>query len=394
MTFVRQALLTIAVIAAVLVLWARFVPASQPWLDRIGLLQPMTQIGIVATPPTEGAAPAARGGPPGGGARPPVRVIATQPVPTVMNDLVTAIGTAQALRSVVVSPEVKGKVVRLYASPGDKVQSGDLLVELDSQAARIAVDRAGLVLRDAQATVARLERLTTSGAVSDVQRQDAELALRTAELGERQAAYDLAQHRITAPIAGWIGILGLDVGDQVSPGDMITQIDDRSRVIVEFRVPERVVRSMALGAAVTATPLGGDGDAVSGTISAIDNRVDVASRSLRVQALVPNADDNLRSGMALSISLALTGDTHPAVDPLAVQWGSDGAFVWILRDGKASQLPVRILQRNSDAVLVRADFQPGDLVVNEGVQSLRPGADAEAVTPGTASADAPERPKT
>lgn len=387
MGLAKQALITIFVVALVLVLWAVFVPAAQPFLEGLGLLEPMARMGILSTEPAAGAgAPQGRPGGAGGAAR----VIAAEPVATVMNDIVTAIGTAQALRSVVLTPEVRGKVMRLNASPGDKVTQGDLLLELDSEAARIAVDRAELMRSDAEATVTRLERLTNSGAATDVQRQDAQLALRTAELALRQATFDLEQHRIIAPISGWIGILGVEEGDQVAPGDEITQIDDRSRVIVNFRVPERVVSNLILGGEITAIPLGGDGDAVTGKISAIDNRVDVASRSLRVQAEIANQDDRLRSGMAFGITLRIAGETHPAVDPLSVQWGSDGAFVWVVREGKASQLPVRILQRNSDAVLVRAEFQPGDVVVIEGVQALRPGADAEAVTPGAISADSPK----
>ncbi|TKA95165.1 efflux RND transporter periplasmic adaptor subunit, partial [Cereibacter changlensis] len=233
-----------------------------------------------------------------------------------------------------------------------------------------------------------------SGAVTDLQRQDAELALRTAELALRQAEFDLAEHRITAPVAGSVGLLAVEEGDQVNPGDEITQIDDRSSVIVNFRVPERVVGSLRIGAPVSATPLAVGGVEAEGRISAIDNRVDVSSRSLRVQAAIPNAEDRLRSGMAFSITLRLEGETHPAVDPLSVQWGSDGAFVWIARDGKASQLPVSILQRNSDSVLVRAEFLPGDQVVIEGVQALRPNIDVAPITRSAAPGAEPSSPKT
>lgn len=85
--------------------------------------------------------------------------------------------------------------------------------------------------------------------------------------------------------------------------------------------------------------------------------------------------------MAFRIALEFTGAEFPAVDPLAIQWGAEGAFVWAVREGRALRLPIRILQRNADAVLVEADFAPGDLVVTEGVQSLRPGAEVQ-LAPG------------
>ncbi len=92
-----------------------------------------------------------------------------------------------------------------------------------------------------------------------------------------------------------------------------------------------------------------------------------------MRASFDNADDLLRAGMAFSIAMRFPGDTLAAVDPLAVQWSADGAYVWVSDDGKARQVPVRIVQRNNDAVLVDADLAPGTMVVTQGVQLLRPG---------------------
>jgi RND family efflux transporter MFP subunit len=137
---------------------------------------------------------------------------------------------------------------------------------------------------------------------------------------------------------------------------------------------------VGLGTSVTATAISQPGSATLGHVIAVDNRVDEASRTLRVQAEIENRDDRLRSGMAFRIDLAFPGVEHPAIDPLSIQWGSDGAFVWVVREARAERLPIRILQRNEDHVLVEADILPGDLIVTEGVHLLRPGSDV-AVTP-------------
>ena len=92
-----------------------------------------------------------------------------------------------------------------------------------------------------------------------------------------------------------------------------------------------------------------------------------------MRASLDNADDLLRAGMAFSIAMRFAGETFPAVDPLAIQWSAEGAYVWTGADGRAMQVPVRIVQRNNDFVLVDADLEPGTLVVTEGVQLLRPG---------------------
>jgi len=67
------------------------------------------------------------------------------------------------------------------------------------------------------------------------------------------------------------------------------------------------------------------------------------------------------------------GQTYPAVSPLAILWGSDGAYVWQIEDGKAKRVPVRIIQRNTETVLIDAEIDSGDMVVTEGTQSVSEG---------------------
>ena len=117
---------------------------------------------------------------------------------------------------------------------------------------------------------------------------------------------------------------------------------------------------------------------LTGEVSAIDSVIDRASRTLLVQGRVPNADDQLRAGMAFSVSLTFVGDPFLAIPPLAVQWSSDGPFVWAVREGKAHQVAVEIAQRNSNSVLVLSEgLTAEDVVVTEGVQTLREGGDVQ-----------------
>jgi RND family efflux transporter MFP subunit len=115
------------------------------------------------------------------------------------------------------------------------------------------------------------------------------------------------------------------------------------------------------------------GKLYEGSVAAVDNRIDEASRTLRIRARIANENDDLRAGMAFTVTMSFEGERFPAVDPLSVQWDSDGSFVWRVTDGKAEKVPVRIVQRNPDAVLVEAKLAEGDRVVTEGVQRVRAG---------------------
>ncbi|WP_431299800.1 efflux RND transporter periplasmic adaptor subunit [Tabrizicola sp. BL-A-41-H6] len=376
----------VALIALVAIpLSARFVPGTRPWLDQIGLLQPLVAVGIVPGAPVAdqvGRPGGASGGPPGaasGGGGVPVIADAVQTM--ALRDVVSAIGSARGVQSVELSFEITGRLAAIRVAPGSLVAAGDVIAELDSEAAELEVERARLVMEDAQRTVDRLQQLSQSGTATALQSQEAELALRTAQLGLQSAARDLANHRLVAPVAGYVGLVAPQVGDLLSPTTPVTRIEDRSSLIVEFRVPERLAALVAVGDPVQAAAISTANEVIEGRIVAVDNRVDEASRTLRVEASIGNADDRLRAGMAFQINLVFTGQDYPAVDPLAIQWGAEGAFVWVVREAKATRLPIRILQRNAEAVLVDAAFNPADLVVTEGVQALRPGADVSVTAP-------------
>ncbi|MWB76776.1 efflux RND transporter periplasmic adaptor subunit [Pseudooceanicola sp. 216_PA32_1] len=363
----RQLIVAAVVIAGTLALWIMYVPAAQPWLEQAGIYD---MLGI--DPAQAAEAPAQASARRGGGAS---RVIAAEVGTGTLNDRITAIGDGRAVRSVSVKAEASGRIVEIGFAPGEHVEEGSTLFRLDDRAEVIALDRARLMLSDAQSSAERLERLRSSGAASVVAMHEAELELRTAELAVRQAEFDLERRTVVAPISGWMGILEYEVGDRTAAQDNLAVIADRSEILIDFRVPERVLPKLSPGMPLTAEPLALGGVKINGEVSAIDNVIDRNSRTIRVLGRLANEGDRLRDGMALSVSLAFPGEQFPSVDPLAVQWSSDGAFVWVVRDGKAQRVAVQIRQRNAADVLVSGDLKPGDRVVIEGVQTLRPGAD-------------------
>jgi RND family efflux transporter MFP subunit len=371
-------IVVVALIAVVAIpMSARLVPGTRPWLDRIGLLQPLTAAGIVS----EQAAVDLDTSWPANSAGNSVAVIAGDVKKMTLQDVITAIGSGRGVQAVDLSFEVTGRLDAILVAPGDRVAVGDVIAELDAGAARLAVDRARLVLEDRQKTVDRLGQLVQSGATTALQRQDADLALQTAKLELQSAERDLSDHKLLAPVAGYVGLVEPQAGDLVSSATKITRIEDRSSLIVDFRVPERVAALVAVGDPVEATAISTPGEVIEGRIVAVDNRVDEGSRTLRVQATIGNAEDRLRAGMAFQINLVFTGADYPSVDPLAIQWGAEGAFVWVVRAGKAERVPITILQRTAEAVLIEAEFEPADLVVTEGVQALRPGAEVTVTSP-------------
>ena len=368
----KQIIVGIVVLAVAGAAWVRFFPGAGEILSRWGIDWAVAATGEQGGPQGGKQSDGSRRGSQSAGQAP--TVIAAPATHATINDKLSAIGTGRARNSVIVNPYASGRLTEIAVTAGSVVARGDVLARLDAETEEIAVDRARIALDDAKARLERITALRSSNTATTVQLNDAELVVRNAELALRDSELALSRRTIVAPIAGIVGILPVETGNYVTSQTAIATIDDRSTIVIDFWVPERYASAIAVGAPLEASPISRPGEIFKGSVSAVDNRLDEASRTLRVQAGIPNDQDSLRAGMSFQVTMRFPGDTYPSVNPLAVQWGTDGAFIWVVRDGKAERTPVKIIQRNTESVLVDASVAEGDLVVTEGVQSVRDGA--------------------
>ncbi|ESR24587.1 efflux transporter, RND family, MFP subunit [Lutibaculum baratangense AMV1] len=304
------------------------------------------------------------------------------------SDRVSAVGSGRAVRSLTVAAQVGGIVGEVAFRPGQRVEAKDPLVVLENEAERISVDRAAAARDQAKATVDRYEVLARTSAVSTAQLEQARTDLAVAEADLAAARHALEQRTIRAPFGGIMGLTTLTAGDYLATGASIATIDDRSTLVIEFTIPEAAAGSVELGQPVRAALVSRPGDVFAGTISAIDSRLDPTSRSLSVEAEVPNADGRLIPGSTFSVELRIEGGDAPAVPGLAIQWDRNGAYVWRLKPDRAvERVSIAILERGGSAVLVDAELSPGDLIVHEGGDQVRTGQTVAPV--GDAAAEQP-----
>jgi RND family efflux transporter MFP subunit len=364
----KQIVLSLVILAAAVAGWALFFPGAGDVLSRWGI-----EWANASTPKPGTGKNATDAQADGKGAGQPATVVAVAVRHETINDRLQAIGTGRAKASVAVNPYSAGRLTEILVRSGAHVEAGQVIARLDSELEEIALERAKATRDDAKAKVDRVRALRASNAATQVQLTDAELELRNAELSVHDAQVALDRRSVVSPIAGVVGILPIEAGNYVTSTSTIATVDDRSSILVDFWVPERYAAAIRLDDEVTAALLASPKDVFSGRVSAIDNRIDEKSRTLWVQATIANPADSLRAGMSFQISMRFPGETYPAVSPLAIQWGSDGAFIWTVKDGMAQRMPVRVIQRNTETVLIDAPLAAGDMVVTEGVQSVREG---------------------
>jgi RND family efflux transporter MFP subunit len=365
----KQIVFALVILVAAAAAWVRFCPGAPEVLARWGI-----DWAYAATPPTGKTANAGQAGD-GSGAGQRIDVVALPASTATINDRLQAIGTGRANASVTVNPYSSGRLTELLVESGARVDKGQVIATLDSDTEVIAQDRAEVALQDAQAKLDRVKSLRASNAATPVAVTDAEVVLAGAKLALRDAELALQRRSIVAPIAGIVGILPIAAGNYVSSQSAITTLDDRSSILVDFWVPERFAASVQVGMQLSAMLISNPGNIYTGTVSAIDNHIDEKSRTLLVKAMIANPADSLRAGMSFQIIMKFPGDSYPAVSPLAIQWGSDGAYVWAVEGGKAKRIPVRIIQRNTETVLIDAPIASGDMILTEGTQSVSEGGE-------------------
>lgn len=384
----KQLAISIALIFVALCSWVYFSPGAGQTLVSMGV--PQSVVALVSGQP-DGEGQQAQGqsaqgagqgrgqgqGQGQGGRRGGNQniLVATQPVASgVVNDRLSAIGDGEAIEAVTVMPQASGTIAEILVSSGQKVKKGDIIARLDREEQVILRDQAAVALRSAKEKAESYRNLQSFSRLDVL---DAQIAEEQAQLQLTTAELNLKRRDIVAPIDGTIGIVGVSIGDNVTNTTAIVSLDNRSQLLVDFWAPERFAAAVTPGMPVEASSVSRPGQVFKGSVEAVDNRVDEASRTIRIRAKIDNPDDVLRAGMSFNVVMRFPGDQYAAVNPLAVQWDGEGSFVWQIVDNKSVKTRVTIVQRNSDQILVDSSLTEGDVVAVEGLQRVREGGAVE-----------------
>lgn len=295
----------------------------------------------------------------------------------------TAVSTGWADKSAEVYAVVDEKVTKVLFKPQQKVKRGQLLVQQDDREEQLALRLAQVQLINTQSLLDRYKQAVEKGAVPQTQVDSAQAELDAAKVAVDQAQLAISNHQIRAPFDGVVGITDIDPGQRIAPGVLITGVDSREVMYVDFEVPEAIVgqldassmKQIEVKASTPAVP----GRLFNAEVVALDSRLNVEKRTLRVRANISNTDDLLRPGMSFSVQMAVKGQLLPAVPEIALQWDREGSYVWLVRDGKADRENVRVADRRQGRVFLVGNVREGETVVVEGGLRLAEGIAVELV---------------
>lgn len=349
----------------VLLLLAALGAGGWYWYERTAH-PPGEEGGRSATPAAPTAPAAARAAPP------PVRVDAVQirRFETVLESL----GTAQANESLTLTAAVTAHVTEVLFEDGQTVVAGQLLLRLASAEELADQREATVTLNEQRRELERIRGLSSDGIVPRQQVEQQRTRVEGAEARLAAVEARLANRVIRAPFAGVLGLRRVSQGTLVTPGTPIADLDDIARIKVDFTVPERFLGAVRPGMPIEARSTAFRDQVYRGEITAISTRVDVATRSVTLRALVDNAEGSLRPGMLLSTRLPLEPAERPAVPEGALVASGDQYSVFIVTpESRVRRQDVRIGRRQPGFVEILEGLEPGMRIVTEGTLRIRPG---------------------
>lgn len=295
-----------------------------------------------------------------------------------MRDDAEAVGSLRSRRSVVLRPEISGRITQLNFSDGQRVRKGQLLVQLDDQLPRAQVQQSRAELSIARANHKRNQELVAQGFISQRSVDESAANLEVAEAKLALAEATAQRLRILAPFDGVAGIRGVNVGDYLKDGADIVNVEDLDAVYVDFRLPERLQNKVKTGQTARVAFDALPGVQYSAVVLAINPQIDADGRSLAVRGCIDNRRLQLRPGMFARVT-AVFGERSDANVVPEEAIVPDGAAPYVLRvvagpeEGSqvAKRTTVRLGARTPGFVEVVEGLAPGDVVVTAGQQRLQ-----------------------
>ena len=286
----------------------------------------------------------------------------------------TAVGSLLANESVMIRPEIAGRVSAIHFVEGRKVDAGAKLLSLDSaevEAQRAATD-ADLLL--SQQRYDRALELYTKKFISAQALDEARANLSRAQARRAEDDARARKSEIRAPFAGTLGLRMVSRGAYVKAGDDIVRLQDLSVMKLDFRIPETYVAKLKRNQEVTLQVDAYPQRTFTGRTFAFESGLDEKTRTVLVRARVPNPDAELKPGMFARVSLTL--DTLPGAllipEEAVVPRGGE-SFVFRVVDGKAVMTAVELGARLPGVVQVVRGLGSADRVVTDGHQKLQDG---------------------
>ncbi|MFF7059669.1 efflux RND transporter periplasmic adaptor subunit [Achromobacter spanius] len=295
----------------------------------------------------------------------------------------SAVGSLRSDESVVLRPEVAGRIQSIEFKEGQPVARGQVLIRLDDSVPRAELAQARANLTLAQSHYRRAVELQGKGFVSQQARDESASTLKVQEAAVALAQARLDKMTISAPFAGIVGLRSVSVGDYVNQGQDLAPLEAIDPLKVDFRVPEMYLSKVRMGQQLTLRLDALPGQERQGQVYAVSPLVDAGGRSILLRATVANNDAVLRPGMFARVQLLFNQDKALVAPEAALSPSGETQYVYRVKDGKAERREVTIGERREGRVEILTGVAVDDQLVVAGIQRVTDGAAVNVVGGGS-----------
>ena len=296
-----------------------------------------------------------------------------------------SVGSAKALQAVDITAEVAGRVTELFFHSGQYVEANTVLIQLNSSVLKADFESARAKYMFSKITYDRQQALYLRDAGQRQSVDSAKSEMDAAQANRDKIKAQLNQLTIKAPFKGVLGLRSVDVGQYVSPGQVLVSLQSTSFMQVEFTVPETLLADLSVGLPVTVSSPAYPNEKIQGKIIALDSKLQATSRALTVRAMIDNEGGRLISGMFLDVTVHLGGGARVIIIPqMALNYSQLGNYVYVIQTGKAIKRYVQAGERREDYIVINSGLTLKDIVITTGQLKLHDGAPVDVKGTSTA----------
>ena len=289
-------------------------------------------------------------------------------------DSVQALGTAYSNESINITAAATDTISEIRFSDGQQVKKGDVIVLLEQDEEQAQIKAAQAQLAEHKRELVRLGKLLQNKAASKREYDERQTMIEITDQEVKETKARIEDRTLRAPFDGVLGLRRLSIGGLVQPGQIITTLDDISKIKLDFSVPDIYLDNLHQGMEIEARSESLGANVFRGMVETIDTRVDPETRSVMVRAIIPNENDQIRPGVLMEVVL-LKGDRQAiTVREEAILQRQDKHYLMIVDQvsKKVRQQVVEIGTRNPGKVEINKGINVGDLVIIRGIDQARP----------------------
>ncbi|MEK6477802.1 efflux RND transporter periplasmic adaptor subunit [Catalinimonas sp. 4WD22] len=297
-----------------------------------------------------------------------------------IDDKIYATGTLLPNEEVELRPETSGRIVGIYFEEGSRVSKGQLLAKIDNSELSAQLNKLKVQEKLAQSEEARQQKLLDIEAISQGEYDVTLNQLNTIEAEIELVETQIQKTNIVSPFSGVISLRNVSEGGYVSPTTLIASMQQIDPIKVEFSVPERYITEIHEGTVVNFS-VTNTNETYQAKVYAIDSKIDINTRTVRVRARSNNPENTLKPGAFARIEIILkTFEDAILVPSEAILTEMEGQKVFISENGKATSKRIKTGIRNENMVQVIEGLAPKDTLILTGLMSIQDGRSIEIKT--------------